>query len=210
VGEGLSVVVQPSPSRIFSDEEYRLVGAKVDEDLFGCSAVFGVKEMPVDQFREDGTYAFFSHTIKGQPYNMEMLKVLMAKRCHLIDYETVTDEVGRRLIFFGRFAGLAGMLDSLWAFGRRLEHEGLHTPFGELRPAFEYDSLEEAKGAIRALGSRIKAGGLPEELAPLIVGFTGYGNVSLGAQEILSLLPVQELSPGTCWPERRTPYATGS
>jgi alpha-aminoadipic semialdehyde synthase len=192
----LSVVVQPSPSRIFSDEEYRLVGAKVDEDLFGCSAVFGVKEMPVDQFREDGTYAFFSHTIKGQPYNMEMLKVLMAKRCHLIDYETVTDEVGRRLIFFGRFAGLAGMLDSLWAFGRRLEHEGLHTPFGDLRPAFEYDSLEEAEGAIRALGSRIKAGGLPEKLAPLIVGFTGYGNVSLGAQEILSLLPVQELSPG--------------
>ena len=173
LGEGLSVVVQPSPTRVFSDEEYRLAGAKLDEDLSGCNAVFGVKEMPVNLFRENGTYAFFSHTIKGQPYNIEMLEALMAKRCQLIDYEKVCDDAGRRLVFFGRFAGLAGMLDSLWALGLRLEHEGLHTPFSELQPAFEYDSLEEAKDAIRALGSRIKAGGLPEQLAPLIVGFLG-------------------------------------
>jgi len=176
VGEGLSVIAQPSPIRVFSDEEYRLAGATVAEDLSGCDVVFGVKEMPVELFR--------------------MLKALMAKRCQLIDYETVADDAGRRLIFFGRFAGLAGMIDSLWAFGRRLEHEGLETPFAGLRPAHEYDSLEDAKAAIREVGSWIGAGGLPEELAPLVVGFTGYGNVSLGAQEILSLLPVTELSPG--------------
>lgn len=194
-GQGLSVVVQPSSNRVFSDEEYGIAGARVDEDLSECSVVFGVKEMPVDCFREDGTYAFFSHIIKGQPYNMPMLKALMTKRCQLIDYETVADEAGRRLIFFGRFAGLAGMLDSLWALGRRLEHEGLRTPFGELRPAFEYRSLEQAKEAVRTLGHSLTSGGLPAELTPLVVGFTGYGNVSLGAQEILSLLPVQELTP---------------
>jgi alpha-aminoadipic semialdehyde synthase len=181
---------------VFSDDEYRLAGATVDEDLSGCNVVIGVKEMPVELFRDNGTYAFFSHTIKGQPHNMEMLRALMAKHCQLIDYETVADDAGRRLIFFGRFAGLAGMIDSLWALGRRLEHEGIHTPFAGLRPAFQYASLADANAAIREVGSWIAAGMLPEELAPLIVGFTGYGNVSMGAQDILALLPVQELSPG--------------
>jgi len=196
VGEGISVVVQPSPHRVFSDEEYRRAGAAVDEDLSGCNAAFGVKEMPSGSFRRNGTYAFFSHTIKGQPQNMKMLAALMANRCQLIDYETVTDDAGRRLIFFGRFAGLAGMIDTLWAYGRRLEHEGLQTSFAELRPAFEYDSLEDAKQAVRALGDRIRSEGLPGTVAPLVVGFTGYGNVSLGAQEILAQLPIKEVSPG--------------
>lgn len=196
VREGLPVIVQPSPIRVFSDDEFRLAGATLDEDLSGCNVVLGVKEMPVELFRDRGAYAFFSHTIKGQAHNMGMLKALMEKRCHLIDYETVVDDAGRRLIFFGRFAGMAGMLDSLWAFGRRLEHEGVRTPFAELRPAFQYHTLDEAKDAIRALGSWIAAEGLPGEVAPLIVGFTGYGNVSMGAQEILSLLPVHELAPG--------------
>jgi alpha-aminoadipic semialdehyde synthase len=192
---GLSVVVQPSDIRIFPDQEYEQAGAVSREDLSGCDVVLGVKEMPVEVFRENGTYVFFSHTIKGQAYNMEMLKALMARRCQLLDYETVADDEGRRLIFFGRYAGLAGMIDSLWAFGRRLEHEGLPTAFARLQPAHRYASLEEAEAAIREVGSWISGGGLPEQLTPVVVGFTGYGNVSGGAQEILSYLPVQELSP---------------
>ena len=36
---------------------------------------------------------------------------------------------------------------------------------------------------------------MPDEINPLIVGITGYGNVSNGAQSILDELPVNEISP---------------
>src|SRR5262245_26173857 len=74
VQKGIPVFVQPSSIRVFNDDEYREVGATVQEDLSGCSIVFAVKEIPADFFRHAGTYMFFSHTFKGQPYNMPMLR----------------------------------------------------------------------------------------------------------------------------------------
>jgi alpha-aminoadipic semialdehyde synthase len=195
--EGVRFVVQPSTIRAFSDDEYRRAGAEVSEDLSACNVVFGVKEMPSGLFREGGAYAFFSHTIKGQAQNMPMLRRLADLGCHLIDYEKIVDEAGRRLIFFGNWAGLAGMIDTLWALGRRLEAEGVETPFGSIRKTVDYAGLEEAKQAIRAAGEVIRTRGLPGALAPLVVGFAGYGNVSRGAQEILDLLPVEEISPAS-------------
>ncbi|MCD6462041.1 MAG: hypothetical protein J7L61_04800 [Thermoplasmata archaeon] len=192
---GIDVVVQPSPIRVFPDGEYLEAGAVVDEDLSRCDVVFGVKEMPLHVFREGGVYMFFSHTIKGQKYNMPMLKRMMDLGCTLIDYEKVTDDKGRRLIFFGYHAGLAGMLDTLWALGMRLHHMGYDTPFYGLRQARHYHSLEEAKEAVRKVAEEISAKGLPGDLVPLVFGITGYGHVSTGAQEILGILPVIEMSP---------------
>ena len=40
--EGLSVVVQPSPIRVFTDAEYRAAGATVQEDLSACDVVLAV------------------------------------------------------------------------------------------------------------------------------------------------------------------------
>jgi alpha-aminoadipic semialdehyde synthase len=45
------------------------------------------------------------------------------------------------------------------------------------------------------VSDRIKTEGLPQQLAPLIIGVAGYGNVSRGAQEVLDLLPAIELEP---------------
>ncbi len=72
-------------------------------------------------FEHGKTYVFFSHVVKGQSYNMPMLKALMDKGCTLIDYERIVDDMNRRIIFFGRFAGLAGMINTLWAIGLRLK-----------------------------------------------------------------------------------------
>ena len=83
--------------------------------------VFAVKEIPINFFKPNKTYVFFSHTTKGQHYNMPMLKKMMSLECNLIDYEKITDEKNRRLVFFGRYAGLAGMVDTLWALGQRLK-----------------------------------------------------------------------------------------
>jgi saccharopine dehydrogenase (NAD+, L-lysine-forming) len=192
----VEVVVQPSPRRVFTEDEYVRAGARVDEDLSACDIVLAVKEIPSDLFTPGTTYAFFSHTIKGQPYNMDMLRRLMELECQLVDYERITDERGRRLIFFSRFAGLAGAIDSLWALGRRLEWEGLTpNPFAALEQTYRYPTLEAALEAVRDVGARIAADGLPAELCPFVIGITGYGNVSLGAQEVVDALGAVAVSP---------------
>lgn len=194
-GKHLDIVVQSSPKRIFTDEEYRQAGARIADNLGECSVILGVKEMPESFFEPGKTYVFFSHVIKGQSYNMPMLKRMMEMGCNLIDYEKIVDEQGRRLIFFGRYAGLAGMINSLWSLGLRLKEHGFDTPFLKISQAHHYASLDEAKKVISEVGQEIAEKGLPAELRPFTVGFTGYGNVSQGAQEILGLLPVKEISP---------------
>ena len=195
---GLEVYVQPSTLRVFPNEAYREVGAKVQEDLSPCGVIVGVKEIPLESFDRGKTYLFFSHTIKGQPYNMPLLKRMMAMGCQLIEYEKIVDDEGRRLVLFGRHAGLAGMIEALHALGRRLAAEGLEAsdnPFAEIRQPYQYKNLEEARAHLQSIGNRISRDGLPVSLIPLVVGFLGYGNVSKGAQEILDCLPVVELRP---------------
>jgi saccharopine dehydrogenase (NAD+, L-lysine forming) len=191
----VEVWVQPSSIRIFADEDYRKEGAKISENLSPCSIVLAVKEIPLDFFEDEAAYVFFSHTIKGQPHNMPMLKRMMERRCTLIEYEKIVDQQGRRLVFFGRQAGEAGMIDTLWALGQRLKLEGIKSPFSELHKTIDYRSLVEAKESIKRAGWEIYKHGLDSSLLPLIFGFAGYGHVSQGAQEIFDLLPFEEIEP---------------
>ena len=189
-------ILQPSAQRVFAADEYVRAGARLDEDLSACDIVLAVKEIPLELFAPGKTYAFFSHTIKGQPYNMDMLRRLMELECQLIDYERIMDEHGKRLIFFSRFAGLAGAIDALWALGRRLDWEGLApNPFAALGQTHKYPTLAAALAAIREVGARIAGDGLPAQLCPFVVGITGYGNVSLGAQEVLDALGAVAVAP---------------
>jgi alanine dehydrogenase len=192
---GIEVCVQSSPIRAFSGEEYKQAGATVMEDPSECPVILAIKEIPLELLEEGKTYIFFSHTIKGQKDNMPMLQRLLDLGCQLIDYEKIVDENGRRLVFFGNYAGLAGMIDALWALGQRLAWEGIETPFSQVRQTHQYNTLEGAKAAIREVGQRIADEGLPQSLTPFICGFAGYGNVSRGAQEIYDLLPVREITP---------------
>lgn len=192
---GLEFVVEKSPKRIFSDNEFEVAGAETADNLRKAGVIFGVKEIPVHHFEEGKTYVFFSHVIKGQPYNMPMLKVMMNKGCSLIDYEKIENDEGKRLIFFGRYAGLAGAINSLWSLGQRLLAQGIENPFSGLRQAVKYNSLNEAREAIAAVGKEISLNGLPDQLWPFSVGVTGYGNVAGGAHEILNLLPSIEITP---------------
>jgi alanine dehydrogenase len=191
----LDIVVQSSRKRIFTDEEYRQAGAEVAATLEKCSVIFGVKEIPLEAFEPEKTYVFFSHVIKGQSYNMPMLKRMMELKCNLIEYEKIIDEQGKRLIFFGKYAGMAGMINSFWALGLRMKEYGYLSNLLKIKQAHQYHSLNEAREDISAIGQRIAEKGIPNELLPFVIGFTGYGNVSQGAQEICGLLPVKEISP---------------
>ncbi len=195
VNSGIDVFLQPSAIRIFSDQEYISAGATISEDLRSCALILAVKEIPIDFIENGKTYVFFSHTIKGQDYNMPLLKKMMDQKTQLIDYERIVDEKGRRLIFFGRHAGLAGMIDSLWAFGKRFETDGIENPFSKIKKTYEYRGLNNATKQIKKVADEIQTNGIPIEMQPLVCGFSGYGNVSLGAQEIFDILPHQEITP---------------
>lgn len=204
----VNVLIQPSARRVFPDSDYTRAGAELTTSLDEANIVVGVKEIPPELLRPGATYLFFSHVIKGQPVNMPMLKRIMELGCTLIDYEKIADEDGRRLVFFGRFAGLAGMIDSLWALGQRLAGEGIRTPLAELEPAHTYENLEAAKAAIRAAGESIASNGLPEGLTPLVIGIAGYGNVAKGAREILAELPTREVAPSDLLKLETSPSAS--
>jgi len=191
----VEIYIQPSDLRVFSDEEYISSGARITQDLSECRIVLGIKEIPVHDIEQGKTYLFFSHTIKGQKHNMRMLEKLVERKCTLIDYEKITDEKGRRHIFFGWHAGAAGIIDTLWAAGRRLEWEGVRNPFSSIMTAHEYSDLQDAREHMAQVGRLIATYGIPYSVRPFVIGFTGSGNVSKGAQEILDLLPVISVKP---------------
>lgn len=195
VNENIEVIVEPADQRIFTSEEYIKSGAIISENLKSCNIIFGVKEVPIKDLITNKPFVFFSHTIKGQNYNMPLLQAILDKNITLMDYELVKGDDALRIIFFGKFAGYAGVIDSLWLLGERLKNEGINTPLNKIKQATEYSMLDDAKEAIKYAGNEIKEKGLPDEVVPLITGFTGYGNVSKGAQELYDLLPVVEIKP---------------
>jgi saccharopine dehydrogenase (NAD+, L-lysine forming) len=191
----LRIVVQPSARRVFADNEYERAGAKLSVNLSDAQIIMGVKEVPAAKILPEKVYFYFSHVIKGQAWNMPMLRRLIDSGCTLVEYERIVDDDGKRIVFFGRHAGYAGMIDTLWALGRRLAWEGFMTPLYDVRLAHEYDDLDDALHQITAAGDRIRSGGLPVGLRPMVFAFTGSGNVSRGAQEVFDRLPWVEISP---------------
>ncbi len=195
VRDGIEVRVQSSATRIFPDEAYEQAGALVVEDLRDCDAVLAVKEIPEALIESGVAYVFFSHTIKGQAHSMPLLRRVLDTGATLIDYESIADEEGARLVHFGRFAGLAGMVDALGQFGRRWLALGVESPLTALRPAYEYDDLPQGLAAVAEVGALVAKQGLPDPVGPLVIGVTGYGKVGHGALEVLDRLPRVDITP---------------
>lgn len=58
-------------------------------------------------------------------------------------------EGGQRLVAFGRFAGICGMIDVLRGLGERLLTLGYSTPFLGIGSSYMYPTLARAKDAVR-------------------------------------------------------------
>ena len=112
-----TVKVESSDIRIFTDVQYQNMGIEVVNDVSDCDVLFGVKEVPVDNLIPNKAYFFFSHTIKKQPYNRKLLQAILEKNIELYDHETIIDAHNRRLIGFGRYAGIVGAYNAFRAFG---------------------------------------------------------------------------------------------
>lgn len=192
-GLGVDFVIQPSSIRVIREEEYLAAGVSVSEDLSPAHLILAIKEVPAALVISGKVYAFFARVAKGQPQNMPMLKRFLELGCSLVDYEKIANEQSRRLIFFGRHAGYAGMIETLWCLGQRLAWQGIHTPLARVQHAYAYADLDSAKDHLAELGKMILRIGMPQSLRPLVIGFSGYGNVSRGAQEMLHCLHVREI-----------------
>ncbi|MGB5985370.1 MAG: bifunctional lysine ketoglutarate reductase /saccharopine dehydrogenase family protein [Desulfobacterales bacterium] len=188
--------VETSDKRIFPAEDYQQAGAELCESMAPGDVILGIKEIPVEKILADKIYLFFSHTIKGQPANMPLLRKIMDSGSTLIDYERISDADNRRIVFFGRYAGDAGAIDILSLMGEYWMAHGLASPLAQIKRAHQYASVADAQAHLKTVGETIGRQGFPSELAPLSIGILGYGNVSSGAQQILECLPLQQVAPG--------------
>lgn len=174
--QNVTVKVEQSDIRIFTDSEYEKLGIEVTDDISDCDILFGVKEVPVENLIPNKTYFFFSHTIKKQPYNRKLLQAILEKNIDLYDYETIVDANNRRLIGFGRYAGIVGAYNSIRAFGIKFE-------------LFKLPKAETLSGK-EALIAHLKRLILP----PLKFVITGTGKVGNGAKEVLDAIKIKEVS----------------
>ncbi|CAF2100508.1 unnamed protein product [Rotaria magnacalcarata] len=187
----IKVLIQPSNRRAFPISSFVQAGAIAQEDLSEASVIMGVKQVPIDALLPNKVYVMFSHTHKAQEDNMALLDACLEKNVTLVDYEKIVDDEGVRLVAFGKYAGVVGMINILHGLGLRFLALGHHTPFMHIGPAHNYRNNEQVRMAIRDAGYEIALGLMPKSIGPLTVVFTGAGNVSQGAQEVFRELPIE-------------------
>ncbi|HCL06405.1 MAG TPA: alanine dehydrogenase [Chitinophagaceae bacterium] len=175
--EGCKILVQRSPNRCFSDQEYADAGIELTDDLSACSILLGIKEVPVDMLLPNKTYLFFSHTKKKQPYNRGLMHAMIDKNITLIDYECLEHEDGQRIIGFGFFAGIVGAHNGIMCYGNR-------TGTYHLNRVVDVKDYRELIHTYFGL-----------KLPNIKIAVTGSGRVAHGILEIMNLMDVQEVEP---------------
>lgn len=175
--EDIEVYVQGCKNRCYSDDEYRYHGIEIKNDLSDCDILLGVKEIAIEHLIHDKTYFIFSHVIKKQPQNQPLIKAVLKKNIRLIDWETLTNEKGRRLIAFGRWAGIVGAYHAIRMIG-------MGTKMFSVKQMSECHNFAEVQKEFPKL-----------KFPKLKIVLTGTGRVSNGAAFLLNLVGVKKVSP---------------
>ena len=173
----LQLVVQNSAVRSYADQEYCDLGIEVRNDVSACDVLMGVKEVPIDQLIPNKTYLFFSHTVKKQPANRQLLRAVLAKHITLIDYELLTNSQGERIVAFGRYAGIVGAYNGLLTYGRK---HGLY----DLKPAYQCLDMDDMQEEFFKV----------KKLPAIKIAITGSGRVAQGALEVLDRMGIRRVS----------------
>lgn len=171
-----TIEVEASDIRVFSDNQYQEKGFEVTNDVSDCDVLIGVKEVPIEALIPNKKYFFFSHTIKKQPYNRNLLIAVLDKNIELYDHETIVNESNHRLIGFGRYAGIVGAYNGIRAFGMKYD----------LFTIAKAETLPDQK----ALIERLRKNRLPN----IKIVLTGRGKVAYGAKEMLDAMKIKEVS----------------
>jgi hypothetical protein len=174
----VKVVVQKSPIRTYPDAAYAEQGIELVDQLDDCDYIFGVKEVQIADLIPNKTFFFFSHTFKKQPYNRSLLNAILEKNIRLVDYEVLKDKYNKRIIGFGRYAGIVGCYNAFLTYGLK---SGRYS----MKPAHECEDRKEVEQELKKVD-------LPADFRVVL---TGFGRVGHGAREIIDLLPITEVSP---------------
>jgi len=174
----IKLVVQKSPIRKYKDQDYLNEGITLVDKVEDCEVLLGVKEVPIDQLIPNKKYFFFSHTFKKQPYNRKLLQAVIEKNIQLIDWETITNAKGQRLIAFGRFAGIVGCYNGLLGYG-------LKSNKYSIKRAHLCEDRQEMEEELHKLN-------LPRDFKLVI---TGGGRVGKGALEVIAKTNIKKVSP---------------
>jgi len=170
------IKIEASDIRVFADSLYEKAGFEVANDVSDCDVLIGVKEVPIASLIPNKKYLFFSHTIKKQPYNRDLLQAILDKNIELYDHEVITNSKGYRLIGFGRYAGIVGAYNGFRALG--LRNETFQMPKAEELP--DQQTLIDELNQI--------------ELPNIKILLTGSGKVAKGAQEMLDAMNLRSVS----------------
>ncbi|MBU0763598.1 MAG: NAD(P)-dependent oxidoreductase [Bacteroidetes bacterium] len=173
----IDLYVQSSEIRCYKDDEYKVLGIKVTDDVSHCDILLGVKEVHIPTIIPGKTYLFFSHTAKKQPYNRGLLQAMVNHKCRLLDHEYLTDRNGLRLVAYGKWAGIVGAYNGLIAGGKKY---GLY----ELKRAKDCFDFSEMIRQVEKV-----------KLPPIKILITGKGRVGRGAMETLAPLNLKQISP---------------
>lgn len=170
------IEVETSPIRVFSDEEYQERNIPVTDSMEDCDVLLGVKEVPIEALLPHKKYFFFSHTIKKQPYNRDLLRAILEKNIELYDHEVITNAKEQRLVAFGRYAGIVGAYNGVRAYGLKLDLFNLP----------KAENLEDQQALIKALKGI--------ELPAIKIVLTGRGRVGNGAREMLDAMEIKRVN----------------
>ena len=170
------IFVQSSGIRCFTDQEYIDQGIPVVDNLDLCDILFGIKEVPKEKLIANKTYLFFSHTIKKQDYNRELLKQMINLNIKMIDYEVLKNNDGIRILGFGRYAGIIGAYNGLLTYGLKKQ---LYT----LKPAYKCHDRKEMDNELNNI-----------KLTKEKILVTGKGRVGSGILETIKKLNIKEVN----------------
>ena len=186
--KNISIKVQSSETRCYSDAEYIAAGIKVEEEVSDCDILLGIKEVPVNMLISEKIYFFFSHTKKLQSYNQKLLRTIIEKKITLIDYECLEHEDGTRLIGFGFFAGVVGAHNGMMTYGNR-------TGKISLERVYKKKNFQQLIHTYFGL-----------KIPPVKIAVTGSGRVAHGVIEIMNLMEIHEVEPGEYKETSKFPY----
>lgn len=180
VEKGLPISVEPSEIRVYSDLDFQQSNVPTDGCPKNGQFIVGIKEPPIDAIEPKQVHLAFSHTIKGQDYNMKLLQKFIDQKATLIDYEPIVDKMGKRTIAFGRFAGIAGAIDSFFVAGKKYLARDQVSCLSEIKQTWAYECIDNVKQQFANID--IQKG------QPVRVLIVGSGNVGKGSEEVCQWL----------------------
>jgi saccharopine dehydrogenase (NAD+, L-lysine-forming) len=179
---GFIIYIQSSVHRIYTDLEYKHVGAIITDkcwhdDLFNSALIIGIKDFINLHKLSNHIHIYFSHSYKNQLNSEKILQSFAKSDSYIYDFEYFLNKDNKRIIAFGYYAGLVGAVLGLNQYYNKLNKK---SNINNLIPWNSYNDM------ISTVQKREMELNLGNKLNICIIG--SNGRCGLGVQNILKEL----------------------